>query len=124
MRSVFSTLWKRSTQPRKQRKYRANAPEHIRGRFMNAHLSKELMKKYGKRSVRIRTGDKVKVMRGGFKGHEGKVERVNITEEKVYVSKIEVNKRDGSKAHPPVRPSNLMIVELNTDDKKRMEAKK
>ena len=29
-------------------------------------------------------------------------------------------KRDGSKARYPIEPSNVLLVELNTDDKKRL----
>ena len=120
MKTAFSAKWKKSIQPRKQRKYRYNAPLHIRGKFMNAHLSKELVKKYGTRSVRVRMGDKVKVMRGQFKGTVGKVEKVNLKHEFVYVSKVEITKSDGSKVFYPIHPSNLTILELESD-KKRMK---
>ena len=44
MKSVFSKTWVRSKQPRKQRKYVANAPLHIKGKMVRAHLSKDLQK--------------------------------------------------------------------------------
>jgi len=121
MRKTFSKTWKSSKQPRKQRKYRINAPLHTKGKFLSSHLSKELRKKYGKRSMRVRKGDKVRVMRGNFKKKEGVVERVNTKKEKVYVTKIDIEKKDGSRALKPLDPSNLMILDLNLDDKKRKE---
>jgi len=121
MKKRFSNSWKSSKKPRKQRKYRANAPLHIRGRFLNVNLSKDLRKKYGKRSIRIRKGDKVKIMRGSFKKKEGGIERVDTKKSRVYISKIESEKKEGSKALIPIQPSNLMILELNLDDKKRKE---
>ncbi len=45
MKKKFSTSWKASRQIRKQRKYRENAPLHLRNKFMTANLSKELRKK-------------------------------------------------------------------------------
>ncbi len=117
----FSSSWKASKQPRKQRKYRYTVPKHIAGRFMNAVLSKDLRKKYATRSMRVRKGDTVTVMRGQFRKKKGKVDRVDVTHTKVYIDKLEVYKKDGSKALYPVNPSNLMITELNTDDKKRMK---
>ncbi len=63
--------------------------------------------------------DRVKVMVGGHYGHVGKVERVETRSAKVYVSGIETAKRDGSKAVPPIHPSNLLITELVLGDKKR-----
>jgi large subunit ribosomal protein L24 len=117
---TFSTAWISSKKPNKQRKYRFNAPLNIRGVFLNAHLSKELREKYGIRALRVRTGDKVRIMRGQFKKQEGKIEEVNVKKLKVYISKIEHVKRDGTKARYPIEPSNLLLVELNTDDKKRL----
>ena len=63
-----------SIQPRKQRKALYTAPLHIRRKIMSANLSKDLRADIGKRSLPIRVGDKVQVVRGDFKGHEGKVE--------------------------------------------------
>ena len=78
MKSAFATTWKSSVQPRKQRKYQYNAPAHIKGKFLAAHLSKELKEKYGTRSIRVRVGDRVKVVRGTEKGKEGKVENADV----------------------------------------------
>ncbi len=121
MKSKFSKSWKSSKQPRKQRKYVYNAPLHIKGRFLNTHLSPELRKKYSKRAIRIRTGDKVKVLRGSHKGEEQKVERVDVKKGKVYLEKIELSKKEGSKAKIAFFPSNLMLMVLNLDDKKRVQ---
>lgn len=119
MKKKFLTQWKSSKQPRKQRKYRYNAPLHIKQKFMRSALSKELRKKYGKRNFSLKKGDKVKVMRGQFKKHEGKVERIDMKKSKIYISGIEVVKKDGTKTTYPFSPSNLMIAELNLDDKMR-----
>jgi len=121
---TFSKSWVSSKKPNKQRKYRFNAPLNIRGEFLNVHLSKELRSKYGIRALRVRTGDKVRIMRGQFKKQEGKVEEVNVKKLKVYIAKIEHIKRDGTKARYPIEPSNLLLVELNTDDKERLNTQK
>ena len=121
VKTKFSTTWRRSKQPRKQRKYRYNAPLHIKQKFAAAHLSKELRKKYNRRSLTLREGDKVKIMRGQFKKQTGKVERINLKRTRVYVTGAEIIKKDGAKVLYPIHPSNLMIIELNTDDKKRQK---
>lgn len=121
MNKKFSSSWKGSKQPRKQRKYLYNAPLHIRGSFLNAHLSKELAKKHGVKKARLRVGDKVKIMRGKFKGKENKVDVINLKESKVIITGIEISKKDGSKSRPAIHASNLLITELNLDDKKRLE---
>ena len=121
MKKKFSNFWKSSKQPRKQRKYRYNAPLHIRQKFMSSHLSKELRKKYKTRSLGLRKGDKVKVMRGQFKNHVGAVDRIDLKKTEVYVGGIEITKKDGSKTTHPIDPSNLLITELNLDDKLRQK---
>ena len=119
MKQGWSSSWKASTQRRKQRKYRYNAPIHVLGNFMNAHLVKNLREKYQTRSIRIRVGDKVKILRGQFKKKEGKISRVDIKNSKVFVEGIERGKGDGSKSFYPIHPSNVQIQEFNLDDKKR-----
>ena len=117
----FSKVWKASKQPRKQHKYRFNAPLHVKYKFMSSHLSKELRGKYGKRNAEVRKGDSVKILRGQFKGKTGKVDRADVKKSKVYIQGIEVSKKDGTKAFYPFNPSNLMITELKLDDKKRVK---
>ena len=121
MKSKFSKTWKSSKQPRKQRKYRYNAPLHIRGKFINAHLSPELRKKYNFRSLRLKTGDKVKIMRGQHKGKEEKVIEIDLKKSKVYLDKIIVTRIDGNTAKIPFNTSNLMITDLDLSDKKRKQ---
>jgi len=126
MKKEFSVKWKASKQPRKQRKYRHNAPLHVLIKFMSAPLSKELRKKYSTRSINLRKGDRVKVMKGTFKGKIGKVEKVMPKRGKVFVENVQITKKDGSKAHYPIMPSNLLILELELSDKlrkKRLESK-
>lgn len=115
---AFSNLWKSSKSARKQRNYRQNAPHHIKGKFLSAHLSKELKEKHKTRSIRARTGDKVKVLRGQFKGKEGKIESVDVKNSKLYITGIELIKKDGGKTLYPINPSNVILTELNIDKKR------
>ncbi|PJE81542.1 50S ribosomal protein L24 [Candidatus Pacearchaeota archaeon CG10_big_fil_rev_8_21_14_0_10_32_42] len=120
MKQKFSKAWKSSKQPRKQRKYSANAPLHIKKKFMSVNLSKELRKKYRKRNLPVRKGDVVKIMRGGFKKKQGKIIEVKLKGTKVFVEGIQRKKKDGSKVNVRMIPSNLQIIELNLEDKKRI----
>ena len=116
---LFKKSWKSSKSVRNQRKFRFNAPIHIKRKFLSAHLSTDLKKKYNKRSVVVCKGDKIKVLRGNFKGHENVVKSVNIKEGKILISGIEVIKKDGTKVPQKVNPSNMLITSLNLEDKKR-----
>lgn len=119
MKRKFSKSWKSSKQPRKQRKYAANAPLHLKRKLLSTNLSKELRKKYGKRNIPLRKGDVVKVMRGKFKGKQGKVTEVKTKMGKIFIEKVQIKKRDGSSVNIPLKASNLQIIELNTEDRKR-----
>ncbi|MCC7575068.1 50S ribosomal protein L24 [Candidatus Woesearchaeota archaeon] len=121
MKSQFSKTWNSSVQPRKQRKYRHNAPENVKRKFLTVNLVKELRDKHGARNVKIRKGDKIKVLRGNYSGKTGTVDKVDLSNLKVYVTGIEISKRDGSKAKVPMNPTNLQITELKLEDKKRKD---
>jgi len=118
----WSKKWKSSKKPRKQRKYVYHAPLHVRHKFLSAHLSKELKEKYNRRSFPVRKGDEVEVMNGKFKKKTGKVSRVNPIKLKVYIDGITRKKVDGSEIQVPFHPSKLKIINLNLEDKKRLEA--
>jgi len=119
MKKEFSTAWKASKQPRKQRKFRANAPLHLKKKFISANLSKELKKKHGKRNIPLKKGDMVKIMRGKFSGKKGKILEVKLKISKVIIEGIQVKKQDGSSVAVKLQPSNLQITELNLEDKNR-----
>ena len=119
MKKEFSVKWKGSRQPRKKRKYLAKAPLHIKKRFVRANLSKELRKKYEKRNIGLRKGDKVKIMRGEHRKKEGKVTNVLLKMGKITIENIQKKKRDGSKVDIKIDPANVQIIELDVNDKNR-----
>lgn len=124
MKKEFSTAWKASKQPRKQRKYKANISLHLKHRIMSAHLSKELKQKYKRRSFSVRKGDSVKVMRGEFRGKAGKISLVNTKKMKVAIDGLQKQKKDGTKVNVYFSPSILMITEFHLEDKEREKALK
>lgn len=121
MKKKWSSHWKSSSKPRKQRKYVYNAPLHIIRKFFSAHLSKELIKKYNKRNIPIRKGDRVKIMVGQFNGKTGLVSKIILKRKRVFVEGINQIKKSGESIPYPIHPSNLQIIELNLTDKMRRE---
>jgi len=121
MKSEFNKSWNSSKQPRKQVKFRANAPNHIKRTFMGATLDKELRKKYGMRSIEVRKGDEVKVMRGKFKGKQGKVGDVEIKNTRLQIDGIQRSKAGGEKLITWFHPSNVKIIILDEKDNRRMK---
>jgi large subunit ribosomal protein L24 len=113
--------WVKSSQPRKQRRALFNASLHKRQKLMSAPLSPELRKQYGIRNLPVRKGDEVVIMRGDFKGHRGKVVRVDLRKMRIYVEGATIKNARGEPRYYPIHPSNVMIVSLNLEDKARRE---
>jgi len=109
----------KSKQPKKQRKFLYNAPLHLRQKIMSATLSSELRKKYGFRTMPVRKGDTVKIMRGDFKGHEGKIVEIDLKRYRIHVEGATQKKVNGTEVFYPIHPSNVMITELNLEDERR-----
>lgn len=105
-----------SIQPRKQRKMRYNAPIHRRRKMIASHLAEDLMLKYNKRSVPVKKGDTVKIIRGGLKGHVGKVASVDTRKIKIRVEGATIAKADKSQVARPIDPSNVIITHLDLSD--------
>lgn len=111
-----------SVQPRKQRVQLRDMGFHLRRKIVSAHLSKELRSKYNTRSIPVRKGDEVKIVRGSFKDKKGKISKVDLRSLRVNVEGITRKKTDGTVVFVPISPSNLMITEIDTTDPKRMKA--
>lgn len=118
MKKEFSNKWQASKQPRKQRKYLFNAPLHTRHKFLSANLSKDLREKHSKRSIPIRKGDEVLVMRGSFKKKKVKVLEVDLKNSLVSLEGIQRAKKDGSKVNVWFHPSVLQIQTIAEDAKR------
>jgi len=114
---------KLSKQPRKIRKRMLyDAPLHVRQKMMVAPLAPEARDKYGIRRFRIRTGDKVIVRKGTFKGTIGKVTKVDLKKLRIYVENVTRKRSDGSTVYIPLRPWNVAILELDLSDSERKKA--
>ena len=107
------------TKPSKQRKMLFGAPAHIRHKLLAAHLSPDLRATHIAKSIPVRNGDTIRVMRGDHKGFEGKVSRIDLKKYRIYVEGLTREKVDGTTIFVPVHPSKLMITKLNLDDKWR-----
>lgn len=108
-----------SSQTRKQRKLLYNLPLHKRWHLLNAPLSDELRKELGIRRLMVRKGDVVRIVRGDWKGHEGKVVKVDLKRSRLHVEGVTVKKADGTDVYYPIHPSKVVIVKLGEVDEIR-----
>lgn len=112
------------TKPKKQRRMLFQAPDHVRHKHLAAPLSSELRASHGVKSIPVRTGDTVRIMRGDFKGFEGKITRIDIKDYRVYVEGLKREKVDGTAIFASIHPSKVMITKLNLEDRWRKEVLK
>jgi large subunit ribosomal protein L24 len=111
--------------PRKQRRSIHKDPLHANKKRLTCKLDEFLTEEHGIRSLVIKKGDLVRIMRGQFRDTEGTVTAVSYSKARVYVDSATTTKADGKEASIPLHPSNLMIVKLAmNDDRKRVIEKK
>ncbi len=123
MKNIVKT-WKGSCQPRKQRKWIARAPLHARNALLSAPLLKSLREKMHTRNIPVRKGDKIKVLRGQFKGKIGNVLRVDTKKYNVFVEGVELVRKNGAKVLYGIHPSKVMIIEVHEDKRRFKHMKK
>ncbi len=108
-----------STKARTQRKRLAEAPLHRRHRLLAAHVDPTLVEKSKlrlPRAIPVRKGDVVRILRGNFRGKEGKVVSVDSRNGRVVIEGITIEKVDEKKVARPIHASNLMIIRMDDTD--------
>ncbi len=106
------------TKMRNKMIYRATY--QMRSKQLGSALSKNLRKKYGKRSVRVTEGDSITIVRGEYKGVDGKILKISTQKSGVTIEGIKKEKTKGEKFDVYIHTSNLIVTSLNTGDKWRI----
>jgi large subunit ribosomal protein L26e len=110
---------------RKSRKAHFAADSESKRRFMSAMVSKDLRKEHGIRSLPIRKDDEVTIVRGDFKGREGRVTTVYRLKNVIHVERVQVEKANGAPVPVGIHPSNCVITKIKEDrDRKAVIARK
>jgi len=111
----------KSKEPGKQRKYDANLKLHKKHDALSAHLSSELRKKYNRRSLPLRKGDKAVVISGSLKGTKGEIVRVDLNKQKVFMDTVTIKDRSGKQVLKALKASNLVLTHIEITDKARQK---
>ena len=101
-----------SSSRRKSRKAHFTAPSHVRRVIMSSALSEELRKKYHVRSMPVRKDDEVSVVRGTYKGREGKVIQCYRKKWVIHIERITREKASGA-PRPRRKPRTLRRLQLS-----------
>jgi large subunit ribosomal protein L24 len=103
----------KTRQGRKQRLRAAFAPAHVRKKWVNAPLSRELRKKAGKRTETVRKGDEVVVLAGKFRKTKAKVSNVDVINSRVYLEGVFVKTAKGREVPIGLKANSLVITTLS-----------
>jgi len=112
-----------SKKPNKSRKEMYNMPMHKAAKQVAGHLDEKLQKELGKRSITLRKGDTVKVLRGSFNGKEGKITAVERKARKILIEKLIIKKSNGKEIPVKVDASNVLVIDIDRTDRKRIAKK-
>ena len=107
------------TKMRNKQIYRAL--NQVANKQISAPLSKDLRKKYLRRSARIMVNDTVNVIRGEYKGITGKVSKISTNNSSIAIEGNKKEKLKGDKIDVYIHSSNVIVTSLNTDDKWRIK---
>ena len=126
----------KSMKPGKQQKAHFNAPMHEKRKRISARLQLEKPDSRfdGVRTVTVRVGDTVRVVRGdlayGGKRHggnrnadalTGSVLRIDSNSGRLYIEGAKASKSDNKEEAVPVNASNVVVVKLDETDKLRIQ---
>lgn len=103
-----------------------NLPKHERDKMVGGVLEDSLRDQYGRKGVRVIKGDSVRVVRGEYKGIEGKIEKVDTQHATFHIEGIQREKIRGGQVKIPIHSSNVIVIALNLEDKhrsKKLQAK-
>nr|GLL19274.1 60S ribosomal protein L26-1-like [Ipomoea trifida]GMC59965.1 60S ribosomal protein L26-1-like [Ipomoea batatas]GME03486.1 60S ribosomal protein L26-1-like [Ipomoea batatas] len=104
-----------SSSRRKCRKAHFTAPSSERRVLMSAPLSSDLRNKYNVRSIPVRKDDEVMVVRGTYKGRDGKIVQVYRKKWVIHIERITREKVNGSTVNVGIHPSKVVVTKLKLD---------
>ncbi|CAO3692353.1 unnamed protein product [Rhizopus microsporus] len=104
-----------SSSRRKSRKAHFTATSDVRCKIMSSPLSKELREKYNVRSIPVRKDDTVMVVRGTYKGREGKVVQVYRKKWVIHIDRVTREKVNGATVPIGISASKVVITNLKLD---------
>lgn len=106
----------KSKKPRKQRKALFNYKNHQRSKLLSTRVADFIREEYGIKSLPLRVGDDVRIVKGEFKDFEGEV--IEITKnQRARIKEAKFEKSDGTEFNPSIHISNLIITKFLKEKK-------
>lgn len=104
--------FKISSKRRTNRKNFYEADSNQRRIFMSSKLEKNLREINKLKTIPLRKGDEVKILRGDNKGKIGKIVQLSRKENFIFINTVTYKKTKGDENYLPIHPSNVEILNL------------
>lgn len=104
--------FKISSKRRTNRKKFYEADSNQRRIFMSSKLEKNLREINKLKTIPLRKGDEVKILRGDNKGKIGKIVQLSRKENFIFINTVTYKKTKGDENYLPIHPSNVEILNL------------
>lgn len=98
-----------------------DSPQHVVSKRASALLSKSLREKYNRKTIRVRKNDVVKILRGEYKGIDGKITHIYLQVGKISVDGVTREKLAGGNTPVKIHSSNIIVTSIDFKDKFRKE---
>ena len=106
----------KSKQPRKQRKALYKFKNHQRSKLLTVRVADFVREEYGIKTLPLRVGDGVRIIRGEFKDFEGEI--IEITKNlRAKIKEASFDKADGTQFHPAIHISKMVITKFAKEKK-------
>ena len=109
------------TRRSKQMKNYYNSPQHVISKRLSASLSESLREQYNRKTIRVCKNDVVKILRGEYKGIDGKITHIYPKIGKISVDGVTREKLAGGNTPVKIHSSNVMVTSVDLKDKFRKE---
>ena len=98
-----------------------DSPQHVVSKRISASLSESLREKYDRKTIRVHKNDVVKILRGEYKGIDGKITHIYPKIGKISVDGVTREKLAGGNTPVKIHSSNVMVTSVDLKDKFRKE---
>ena len=103
---------KLSSKRRTNRKKYFNADSEKKRKMMSSGIEKISRGNQNIKTIPLRKGDEVKIVRGNQKGKTGKIIQCSRKYGVIYINSVTYKKANGDEIYKPIHPSNVLIQKL------------
>ena len=106
----FSRKTSSKTRTNRRKYYKAESEK--KRKMMSSGIEKIFRDNHNIKTMPLRKGDEVKIVRGNQKGKNGKIIQCSRKYGYIYINSVTYKKANGEEIYKPIHPSNVLIQKL------------